>query len=94
MPKTLKTINTAPPSIPEHHSFGFGAGVKFQVYDYEPVEVHPYYQSDGLPGETVQELTDRVAKVVQSELEKRVKEYFKELVRLREEAFNELAETE
>ena len=75
-------------------TFGVGQSVKFQVYDYEPIETHVYYQSDAAPNESDEALANRVASIVKAELDKRIKEQMADLKRLREEAFAELAEAD
>lgn len=80
--------------LPDKHEFGLNLGVKFQAYDYEPIEVSAFYKSSGFPGETTEALADRVAKVVVAELDKRAKEMMSILTQLRKEAFEELSDEE
>ncbi len=76
------------------HEFGLSLGVKFQVYDYEPIEVGAYYKASGLPGESPAQLADRVAAIVKDELHKKVCDHVANIAQLRADAFEALAEVE
>lgn len=73
---------------------GISMGLKFQVYDYEPVDVNVYYGSAIQKGETPESAGERIAQVVSAELDKRTKSLVADLNRLRAEAFDALAEPE
>lgn len=93
--KTVVAPSVGSAILPRINDFiGISMGLKFQVYDYEPVDVNVYYGSAIQSGETPESAGERVAQVVSAELDKRTKSLVADLNRLRAEAFDALADSE
>lgn len=95
-PEVVRNAIVEPPVgsaiLPRIDDFiGIAMGLKFQVYDYEPVDVNVYYGSAIKVGETPESAGERIAQVVSAELDKRTKSLVADLNRLRAEAFDALA---